>query len=161
MNNKGFTLVELLAALTIISILVIIAVPSYNKVSSDTKKTSLENKQKAITTAMLNYANKYYIDDIKKEDNNGGISCLNKGCCKSYSVKYIVTNGIYYTSEKIKDESGTEYKTEINPVTGEELTGYVAIYYDTNNFKLAATFASDLADLSEISSECAKEENRK
>ncbi len=159
MNNKGFTLVELLAALTIISILVIIAVPSYNKVSSDTKKTSLENKKKAITTAMLNYANKYYIDDIKKEDNNGGTSCLNYGCCKSFSVKYIVTNGIYYTSEKLKDENGNEYKTEVNPVTGEELSGYVAVYYDINNFKLAASFVNDLEELTTTYPECAKEEN--
>ncbi len=135
MNEKGFTLVELLAALSILAILVIIAVPAFNTVNNQTRSASLENREKAITSSMLNYANKYLIDEIKSEDKK----CTNSsddGCCISYSVNYMIATGIYYTSEKNDNNN----KIEINPVTNEPLDGYVAVYYDTNKFALNAKF---------------------
>lgn len=135
MNEKGFTLVELLAALSILAILVIIAVPAFNTVNNQTRSASLENRKKAITGAMLNYANKYLIDEIKPEDKKCTNS-ISDGCCETFSINYMIVNGIYFTSEKNDDNK----KIEINPVTNKPLEGYVAVYYDSSKFTLDAKF---------------------
>lgn len=134
MNEKGFTLVELLAALSILAILVIIAVPAFNTVNNQTRSASLENRKKAITGAMLNYANKYLIDEIKPEDKK--CTNIDDGCCETFSINYMIVNGIYFTNEKNDDNK----KIEINPVTNKPLEGYVAVYYDSSKFTLDAKF---------------------
>lgn len=141
MNEQGFTLVELLASLAIISILVVIAVPAYNNISSQTRIASLENKKKAITNSMLNYANKYLLDDIKPESKKCE-DTTEDGCCMTFTIEYMIYNGIYYTTEK--DENGR--KNEINPVTNQPLDGYVIVYYDTSKFDLDAEFIMKDAD---------------
>ena len=159
MNEKGFTLVELLAALSSLAILVSIAVPAFNTVNNQTRSASLENRKKAITGAMLNYANKYLIDEIKPEDKK----CTNiDGCCETFSIKYMIVNGIYFTSEKNDDNK----KIEINPVTNKPLEGYVAVYYDSSKFTLDAKFvmkeeidAVNKQNLEKISPACANNIN--
>ena len=48
MNNKGFTLVELLAVLVIISLVASIGTVSVRKLSSDIKENMLQNKKELI-----------------------------------------------------------------------------------------------------------------
>lgn len=133
MNKKGFTIVELLAAISILSILIIIAVPSYNKVSKDTKEASLENKKNAIKSAMLNYANKHLLDEIKPEGND----CSGSGsCCKAYSIDYILENNIYYTDTL--DEDGK--KVEYNPVNNQVLDGYIEVYFNKSKYILTSQY---------------------
>lgn len=164
MNEKGFTLVELLAALSILAILVIIAVPAFNTVNNQTRIASLENRKKAITGAMLNYANKYLIDEIKPEDKKctNNISDGSDGCCKTFSINYMIVNGIYFTNEKNDDNK----KIEINPVTNKPLEGYVAVYYDSSKFTLDAKFVMkdekddvNTDNLEKISPACANKNN--
>ena len=153
MNEKGFTLVELLAALSILAILVIISVPSFNTVNNQTRSASLENRKKSLVETMLNYANKYLIDEIKPEDKKCTNSA-NDGCCISFSINYMITNGIYYTSEKDNDNK----KIEINPVTNKPLEGYVSVYYNSSKYALDATFVMKEENyediLNEISPAC-------
>ena len=127
MNYKGFTIVELLAAILILAILIIIAVPAYNSVSQDTKEASLDNYISSIKSSMLNYANKNLLDEIKPSCDN-----VNEGCsyCKNYSMDYIISKKIYYVdSDKI-----------VNPVTGDELCGYVKLCFDKDALVLKAEF---------------------
>jgi len=56
MDNKGFTLVELLMSLVILSLILLIAVPSYNGISNVVRKNQRENKIKNIEIAASKYA---------------------------------------------------------------------------------------------------------
>jgi prepilin-type N-terminal cleavage/methylation domain-containing protein len=159
MNEKGFTLVELLAALSILAILVIIAVPAFNTVNNQTRSASLENRKKAITQAMLNYANKYLIDEIKPENKTCTYSADNGyECCETFSINYMILNGIYF--------SGLNNNAEVNPITNKNLEGYVAVYYDSSKFALDAKFVMKEEDddvnkqnLENISPACANKIN--
>ena len=63
MNNKGFTLVELLVALAISALILIMAIPSINNMSSDTQDREYqEYKESIVYGAKLYYRQKY--DDI-------------------------------------------------------------------------------------------------
>lgn len=67
-NNKGFTLVELLAIVVILALIILVAAPSMTnqiKKKESTDQTILDEK---IYNASRMYAAKYYADDIV---NNG------------------------------------------------------------------------------------------
>lgn len=132
MNNKGFTMVELIAVITILSIIMIIAVPAYSKVSNNIKKSSLKNKEDVISTQMLKYANKYLLDEIKP----AGSDCTTNPCTKDYDLyDYIIKYNIY-TAEEVDNN----VSVIINPVTNRKLCGKVVITYDIDNYKLTANF---------------------
>ena len=127
--NKGFTMVELLAAIVILAGIMIIAVPAYGEVSATIKQTSLENKEKAITTSMLNFANKHLIDDIKTENNDCSVA---NSCCRDYDLYKFVTEYGIYTAE--------DNNSITNPVTNGKLTGCIRVIYDVNTYSLKANF---------------------
>ena len=56
MNNKGFTLVELLASVVILALILAIAIPGINNMSSQIRKKHLENTIKNIEIAASKYA---------------------------------------------------------------------------------------------------------
>lgn len=67
-NNKGFTLVELLAIIVILAVIMAVAAPSMTKQikkKEDTDQTILDEK---IYNASRMYAAKYYSDDIVKNN---------------------------------------------------------------------------------------------
>ena len=57
--NKGFTLVELLASLAIMSLIIVISVPAYNGISNTVKENNLNSKKSMMEKATLAYVNKY------------------------------------------------------------------------------------------------------
>lgn len=126
--NKGFTLVETLSTIVILSGIIIIAMPAYNGIASTIKTTNYNNKKEAIEAATLKYANLYLMDDIKPE------SCISN-CSKCYDLyTFIIANGIY-TAEAV-DELGKPII--INPKTGGKLTGCVNLEFDINDAALSA-----------------------
>ena len=129
--KKGFTLTELLAVIVILSILVIITIPIYNKVSNDIKESNLDNTKEMVANTMLNYANKYLLDVIKPAANKCSTA---SSCCKYYSINYIKNNHIFETSNgKIT-----------NAVTNSELTGYIKVYYNTTTLSLESEYVNTI-----------------
>ena len=75
MKNKGFTLVELLAVISILAILVIIALPNVLKMFNDAKKNSFLTEAK---TVYGEAGKKYISDNIASPSNNEHIYCKSK-----------------------------------------------------------------------------------
>ena len=74
-NNKGFTLVELLAVIAILAILVIIALPNVLKMFNDAKKNSFLTEAKTVYSEA---GKKYISDNITSPSNNEHIYCKSK-----------------------------------------------------------------------------------
>ena len=74
-NNKGFTLVELLAVIAILAILVIIALPNVLKMFNDAKKNSFLTEAKTVYSEA---GKKYISDSIASPSNNEHIYCKSK-----------------------------------------------------------------------------------
>lgn len=130
--NKGFTLVELIAVITILSLIAIITTPAYDNISNNIKTKNYESKKNTIKAHTLSYVEKY----LKNEAYDGTVS---KTLC--FSVNYLIRNGI------ISSDSETDEYIE-NNITGEKYRGdtiFVKINYDTNNLKLIGIAEDDKA----------------
>lgn len=102
---KGFTLVELLAVLVIISILALITVVSVGSILSSSKD-NLESSQK---TNIENAARVYYL-----KEGTDDITCVD--------LETLISKGYIESSEVI------------NPKTREAMTGSVLINYSNNQY---------------------------
>lgn len=123
--NKGFTLVELIAVISLISILVIITTPAYNTISKTIKKRNYESKQNTIEKQTLSYVEKYLKDEVYDSEN--------KTIC--FTIEYLIQNGIIRS-----DSESDEYI--LNEVTDKKYSGnmtYVTVTYNLENLKLKAT----------------------
>lgn len=130
MNRKGFTLVELIAVITIMSLIAIITTPAYDSISKSIKTRNYESKKNTIKAHTLNYVEKY----LKNEVYDGTTS---KILC--FSVNYLIRNGII-SSDNEKDEYIE------NNVTGEKYannTIFVKVKYDINKLKLVGYTLGD------------------
>ena len=118
MNNKGLTLVELLAVIVILALIMILTMPAYNGVAYSIRNQSFQSKQRSINGAMQAYAMKYLLDEIKPA---GIINCDGVACCCQYDLNdYIILKGIYLTEQN---------DMIMNPITNERLTGCVKVRY--------------------------------
>lgn len=85
-NNKGFTLVELLAIIVILAIIMVLAAPSMTKQikqKEDTDQTILDKK---IDNAAHLYAAKYYSDKI--------VNCTSGSCGISFTLNNLEQDGL-------------------------------------------------------------------
>ena len=126
MNERGFTLVELLAVIVILGLLAIITTPAYETISNNIKIRNYESKKNVIKKETIEYVEKY----LKNEtyDNN-----TSKTLC--FTVDYLIKNGIITS-----DDEKSEYIE--NNVTGEKYSGntnYISVKYDSDNLRLVAT----------------------
>lgn len=128
--NKGFTLVELIAVVVILSLIAIITTPAYDSISNNIKTRNYESKKNTIKAHTLSYVEKY----LKNETYDGTNT---KTLC--FSVNYLIRNGI------ISSDSGTDEYIE-NNVTGKKYRGdtiFVKVKYDTTNLKLVGIVKDD------------------
>ena len=127
LNKKGFTLVEVLAVIIILSIIMLILIPSVNHLIKENKRTNYETLKSTIINAAKTYASDYRYEIIV---NN--MPCENDSDTKTISS----INNEELTESKItvKQLINKNYlKSPIkNPSTGQELdedNSYVKIQY--------------------------------
>ena len=106
MNNKGFTLVELLAVIIILGLLLLITMISVNSILNSSKESLSETQKKRLEDA----AEIYYLSEGMNRDS------------KCVSIEYLVLKG-YLNSDEVLD-----------PKTREPLEGSIAITYDSNRY---------------------------
>lgn len=113
-NNKGFTLVELLAIIVILALIILVAAPSMTKQikkKEDTEQIVLNEK---IYNASRMYAAKYYASEIvnkgsfeftlKDLEDDGLLDLKGKCVGKTGKIKY---NGEKFNFSKIKSDDGS------------------------------------------------------
>ena len=120
LNNKGFSLIELLAAVTILGILMLVAVVGYSKYIDKAKKDSIDIFNKSAISA----AEEYFMDNPYEE--NVSVGTL------------IDDNYLEVPGEKVTDGKSYSGKIEIN---GNNYKLYMCfagekyIYYSNNKTK--------------------------
>ena len=113
-NNKGFTLVELLAVIAILAILVIIALPNVLKMFNDAKKNSFLTEAKTVYSEA---GKKYISDSITSPGNNEHIYCKSK--TDSLNLLSLSGRGINYYIK-------TDSNGNVNTIVVWDDTRYVA-----------------------------------
>ena len=86
-NKKAFTLVELIATITILGVILLIAVPSYNKYVEKTRNKLIESYEKSAEDA----AKAFVTDCIAK---NGCANNPEKGIISDSLGNYLGSEGI-------------------------------------------------------------------
>lgn len=124
--NKGFTIVELLAAIAIMALIIIISVPAYEGISKTIKKSNYESKKSMMEKATLSYVNKYHKDLVF----NGS----NKPVC--YSIKYLIEHNVFSADNKNEN-------TMSDPENGGNLSGYLKASYEEENFEVKVEYIDD------------------
>lgn len=102
MKKKGFTLVELLAVITILGVIMIIAVPSYNRYIENARKKKCDADKMAIIDAGKAYiTQKIYKNETLRTEIKVGDLNLDKSFEKygEITLKYDSTNYIYYIED--------------------------------------------------------------
>lgn len=127
-NNKGFTFVELLVVIALLSIILILTISQVQRVNNNSKIKLCKNKLSLIEESL-----NLYLTNNRSLFSKGGL-------CDGEPV-----SGICYTSIKtIADQDIIDYdkdkdKTIINPVNNEILNDYIVkIIYDSSNDKFSS-----------------------
>lgn len=108
MNNKAFTLAELLVIIVILSVLAIITVPTIIDVINSSKKQTLDEQKRIIIDA----ANRWGTDNTKK----------------------LPTTSCDLTIDFLKKEGYLDSENEVvDPMTNKKMTGCVRITLDSAN----------------------------
>lgn len=127
MNNKGFTMIELLAVLAIMALLAIVVVPNINEMRQTTLKQTYDSKVKQVNVAAKEWAG----DNLISVPSNVSREYTNQTECDSdcvcVSVNELIHSG-YLAGDK------NQKKTLTNPLTNEEMNNLlVCVRYDTND----------------------------
>lgn len=98
MNNKGFTLIEIISVISLLALIIIITIPSIGKVNENIKKSTLKTKIENIEQAAILYG-----QDHRENFNQNCSLCdgIAEDLCTCFSLTY----------EK-KDESGNVVETK-------------------------------------------------
>ena len=92
LNRKGFTLVELLAVIVLMTVLITVAVPGVMRVGNSLKVQSFCSKINIIESAALEYADDYYV----------GKETTNETVLDNVSVMDLVNMGYLKADNDIK-----------------------------------------------------------
>lgn len=128
MNKKGFTLVELLAVIVILSLIMTIGFYSVTGITNGIRQKALETKIKSLETTAIKYGH----------DHTNVAGFFTGGCevngessnfCREITVSVLVEAGAFETEET--DTTGK--KTVTNNVTGESMMDKIIKIYKKNN----------------------------
>ena len=134
MNNKGFTLVELLASVVILAMILAIAIPGINNLSSQIRKKHLENTIKNIEIAASKYAfdtkeNLVFVDKLvaegymQSDEEDGSVyNEVNHEKLNCYLVKMQKVSNHYnaiFQNDKSYELNGKCDESKLNELNGE------------------------------------------
>lgn len=132
MNKKGFTLVELLAVLVVLSLVVTLGVFSIMGITKGIKQKAVETKVKNLEISAVEYGQEH-----TNETNFFDIKCNVDGTdynfCKKIQVKDLVSSEVFETEETEKNSEGEVVKTVINNLTNESMMNEEITIYRKNN----------------------------
>ena len=126
MRRKGFTLVELLAVISIMAVLALIAVPTYITVSNNVKQKAYETKISFAKDKAINYASdkNEFLFDIKtliqdgylEADNELGqyLNPVNNDDMRCYIINVVYNNNQYEANITENNECMTKEKLDEN-----------------------------------------------
>lgn len=122
LNNKGFTLVEVLAVVVILSVLATIMVPTVSHIINQNKENNYKNIEKSILNAAKMYVsdNRY---DMSIGECNDGVAAVT-----SFSDNRIMLTTLtsYLSSEEIINPMDDSKKLDFN-------SSYVYILFNCNS----------------------------
>ncbi len=159
MNKRGFTLVELLVAISILAILTLIAIPTLRAFQTRNSDSKYINYKKSLVTSGKLY-NDSYSDDLFGEVNHGCQvvnlkELLLKNLAKDISIKDVTCNvdekNSYVVIKKFKDE----YAYDANLYC--EDSNHKKVYSDDDVLKSTCTFDTESPKIGIISN---KEEDK-
>lgn len=136
MNNKGFSLVELLAVIVLIGVIGTLAYTSINYINGRTKVQMYNTKISFIETAAVNYGEDF------KGTLKSSTDFYDNNPCLSVKVSDLVPN---YLDKDTDNECLSDYNTEgciINPKDNTYLDNYYVVIYFKNN-RVKAIVADD------------------
>ena len=121
MNKKGFTLVELLAVITIIGILSLIAVPTIEKITKDNKEKIYQTQLNNIILSLKNWAseNKEYLPNKEGEELTLTLGSLKSDGYIEYELKNPKNNKCFDNSMElkiIKIKENFDYSIELDTI---------------------------------------------
>ena len=134
MNNKGFTLVEMMAVIAIIALLGLIITPGIISIRNSVLESTLESRLSMIENAAKDYAQEN-IDELKSSVTTtyDGSRSPNADCIYR-TVNYLINAGYLKSSNSYMGRDGDKENQIINPVTGESMNNRrVCIRFDSNN----------------------------
>ena len=137
-NNKGFTFVELLVVIALLSIVLILTISQVQRVNNNSKIKLCKNKLSLIEESLNLYL-----------DNNRDLFSKS-GLCEDEPV----SNSCYTSVFKIAEQGIIDYddknKNIINPVNNKVLNDYIVkITYDSNNDKFSSEFQKENETISD------------
>lgn len=130
--NKGFTLVELIAVVTILALLAVITTPAYETISTSVKTRNYNSKKESIKAQTLSYVEKYMKDKVYSGETD-------QNECYDFTVQFLIRNGIINSD----DEKDEYIKNDISDMKYREDDVLVKVYYDNNDLKLKALAVDD------------------
>lgn len=126
MKKNGFTLVELLAVIAILSVVVAIATTSVIAVRNSSFERLLENKKKDLEKVAILYGQDH--QDMLTESCN--IDDVSYSFCKDINVSELLDNDYYESKEVITSEGKQDL---LNDVTKESMREDIITIYRKNN----------------------------
>lgn len=156
-NNKGFTLVEIIAVIALLGLVIGICVPSVMNASENVKKKTLKNKVESIEKAAVLFGQdhrEYFNTDCSDDEK----TCDGKSSDLCICYKETITVENLLASEKVQDEYGEEVEIGpylnyddgtsdiINPVSEESLKYCEIQIYKKYNKIYAIYLARDTQD---------------
>lgn len=123
MDRKGFTLIELIAVIVILSLIAMVVFPAINSVIKNSKEKAFDQQKATIIKAakQLSYEKSFVLpEDIDGASSEIDIICLTSGC----TIDGKTIDGGYINEEDIKDPRKTT----------ESLNGVIRITYGLNQY---------------------------
>lgn len=113
MNKKGFTLIELIAVIVMISLIMVIVVPNILDIVSESKETSYNTLVKNIVTSSEMYYEECEYGDLSNRTKYGSYACQINNNTITTTLGTLANTGMLTVSDV--DPNNKDKKVVLNP----------------------------------------------